>query len=302
MSLAGVGSRILAAIVDTVIQYISLLALLGVAVGLGGSSAITIAIVASLSVASFFAYHIAFEVRNAGRTPGKAVIGLRVVDSSGGPVRLGASFARNLMRVIDLLPGIYLIGLLTVLASARSQRLGDMVAGTLVIHERHVPTRRTPQAQPLQSYLPAGSLPSAEGLSAEEMSLVHDFLDRRGTLAWQHRTRLARQLQDQLTAKTGVPVDPSTDPEAFLQALVAPPGAAKAVGIWDVSAVTAQDVAVLEGFLERRFSLEWGPRVTLARKLMDGLVTKVSAPGDLTRFSPEDFLERLYQLKTSSRP
>jgi len=299
MGLAGVGSRILAAIVDTVIQYLIILGLVAVAVATGSYVAVTIMV--SLSAAFFFGYHIAFEVLNNGRTPGKAAAGVRVVDGEGGPVRLGASFARNLMRLIDMLPGIYLAGLIAVLASPKSQRLGDMVADTLVVYERRQSTRASQPGLALAGGRGAPAPLVVWGrLSAEDLALVHSFLNRRASLPWEHRTRLAGQLRDRLAAKAGVPVGASAHPEAFLEALVAPPPAPEPLGAWDVSAVTADDVAVLQGFLERRHTLEWAARIKLADSLRDRLATRISTPGDLTSMPAEDFLERLYQLKTDS--
>jgi uncharacterized RDD family membrane protein YckC len=301
LGLSGVGSRMLAALVDLVIWYLILFGLVGI--GTASNSEAVFVVLVSFGGALLFIYHIVFEVLNAGRTLGKLAAGIRVVDSQGGPVRLGASFVRNLMRVVDGLPGFYLVGLIAILASARSQRLGDMVADTLVVYDPRRPRR---SGSPVRPLLADATMPmppgNADRLNTDDLNLVRDFLDRRYSLEWKRRTELARRLYEQLAAKAGVHLDPATDPEAFLEALVFPSEHADTPAAWDVSAIDANDMAVLQGFLERRHSLEWGARVALARTLMERLVPRVSAPLNTSLMAPEDFLERLYLAKTGSRP
>ena len=91
-------------------------------------------------------YMVLFEVLNQGCTPGKRLLGLCVVHEDGTPVGWGASLLRNLLRFVDMLPLGYCCGLLASLASPRFQRLGDLAAGTLVIHR---PRKPTPAPKPL---------------------------------------------------------------------------------------------------------------------------------------------------------
>lgn len=79
-------------------------------------------------------YPVLFEVLNRGVTPGKAALELAVVESSGQPVGWTASTVRNFLRIADMLPFAYLIGVLSMLLTRRFQRLGDLAAGTLVVH------------------------------------------------------------------------------------------------------------------------------------------------------------------------
>jgi uncharacterized RDD family membrane protein YckC len=81
-------------------------------------------------------YHVYFEVRHQGRSPGKRLCGLRVVDSRGLPVTFQQSFVRNVVRVVDAAPAFYGAGALISLLDHRSRRLGDIAADTLVIEER----------------------------------------------------------------------------------------------------------------------------------------------------------------------
>ena len=80
-------------------------------------------------------YHVYFEVRHQGRSPGKALVGIRVVDGRGLPISLEQSFVRNIVRVLDFAPLGYGLGALTVQLDREARRLGDIAADTLVIRE-----------------------------------------------------------------------------------------------------------------------------------------------------------------------
>ncbi|QDH71568.1 RDD family protein [Marilutibacter alkalisoli] len=98
----------------------------------------------------FWLYPIAFEVLWGGRTPGKRALGLRVIAANGAPVGWLAAFARNLLRVVDMLPFGYALGLLVSFGDPWGRRIGDMVAGTLVVHDsRTPPPATTPPAEPM---------------------------------------------------------------------------------------------------------------------------------------------------------
>ena len=84
----------------------------------------------------FFGYDVLFEVRSRGRTLGKRWTGLRVVRTGGQPVTFVPSCVRNVMRLVDILPAFYGIGMLSIFVTGRNQRLGDLAAGTLVVRER----------------------------------------------------------------------------------------------------------------------------------------------------------------------
>ena len=80
-------------------------------------------------------YDVFFEVFNSGRTPGKLLNGLRVVRLEGQPVNFVTSVIRNVIRPIDFLPTTYLLGAVVILATKKNQRIGDVVAGTLIVRE-----------------------------------------------------------------------------------------------------------------------------------------------------------------------
>ena len=143
---AGPGSRWLALLVDWAIAT-------GLAsVGVGGSMALPGPLAAPLAVTIplvvGLAYPIWFELRADGRTPGKRMMGLRVVDARGLPLEPAQSLVRNVARALDVLPVAYGVGALAALLDPWRRRLGDLAAGTLVIQERREPIVPVPQPLP----------------------------------------------------------------------------------------------------------------------------------------------------------
>ena len=223
-TLAGVGSRLAAALVDQVLRSVILLAfvisssLVGDGIDLSGGVLLGFFLVAAFLVQ--FGYDVLFECLASGRTPGKRWTGLRVVKVGGAPVGFLASVVRNLLRIVDILPGAYVVGMLAVLFTRNNQRLGDLAAGTIVVRERR-------QATPLPSASVAPPIrPEDMGLwdvsaiSAEDMATVRRFLDRRATLAPDARERLAHEIAGRLGPKVVGP-QRQWQPEAFLEYLVA---------------------------------------------------------------------------------
>jgi len=155
-------------------------------------------------------YFVAFEALWDGQTPGKRLLGLRVVRNGGGGVDLGASAARNLLRFVDFLPFGYFVGMISVVANERNQRLGDLVAGTIVVRERLLRDQR-PRAvatAPLDD-----GPPLVAALSDEQFALLDRFVSREVTLDNDSRARIAGAL----VARLGVEV--RTDAVAALRML-----------------------------------------------------------------------------------
>ncbi len=114
---------------------------------------------------TYWGYFIFGEVARNGRTWGKGRLGIRVVRDDGSRVSALDSVIRNLLRVVDVMPGTYAAGMLAVMLSRKNKRLGDMAAGTVVVRD-------------------AGEVPSgfdSVGV-AENVALARDFLRRRGDL------------------------------------------------------------------------------------------------------------------------
>jgi uncharacterized RDD family membrane protein YckC len=203
LTLAGVGSRFVSALVDLAIQILLIVALYVafVRTNLGGYGAAAYAIFSFVVV---FGYDVLFEVLASGRTLGKRWNALRVVRTDGRPITLLPSLARNLLRLVDFLPFGYLVGIVAVLWTRRNQRLGDLVAGTLVIRER-----RTKAAE--QALLNSGSArvpPEAATLdtsavTADELAAIRRFLARRDDIDHDARRELAHTMAERLRPKIG---------------------------------------------------------------------------------------------------
>jgi uncharacterized RDD family membrane protein YckC len=217
LPLAGVGSRFVAALLDMMLQLFALV-VLGFAVAAGGGGGFAWAAIEAVSVfALFFVYPVAFELGARGRTLGKRWTGLRVISADGSPVTFRASVLRNLLRLVDILPTAYLVGAIFIFATRHNQRLGDLAAGTLVVHESRA---AAPAPQPLASLPEAdpGELPAwdVSGLRAPELAALRRFMERRTSLDAVPRNLLARDLAERLRPAVGG-VGAELEPERFLE-------------------------------------------------------------------------------------
>ena len=217
LSLAGVGSRFIATMLDVLIQVSIGLAGLLIFSNLLDGGVLTLV----LSIGAFlllFAYDVAFEVLAGGRTPGKRATGLRVVRESGAPVTFVTSAIRNILRLVDFLPAFYGIAMASVFLTRRHQRLGDLAAGTLVVRERLGGRGNEPTIGPAVSRAaPAGW--DISSVTSEDLAIVRAFLERRPRLTAGARNQLADDLANRLQAK--VAGAPPLAPEPFLEQLVA---------------------------------------------------------------------------------
>ncbi len=135
---AGAGSRFLAVLMDALITTTIAGMVFGIARILT-SAGVALAIFITVSFAVPLMWHVWFETRGHGRTPGKRALSLRVVDARGLPVSLHQSLARNIMRVVDFAPAFYGVAAAVSLFDPARRRLGDIVANTLVIREAQPP-------------------------------------------------------------------------------------------------------------------------------------------------------------------
>ena len=217
MDLAGLGSRFIASTIDSFIQLALVLAL-GLAVGpglsaLGVSDSVTLPLFIAVVTLVFLGYYPTLEILMRGRTIGKRAQGLRVVQVNGQPARAGTIVLRELMRIVDYLPSSYLIGALAILLSKRSQRVGDMVAGTIVVRERKVPPPQPPEV-PLPGTM-GEPLPDTAALTEQDYAAVRAFLQRRAGLDAAARRDLAERLARALEPRVGPRSNP--DAEVFLE-------------------------------------------------------------------------------------
>jgi uncharacterized RDD family membrane protein YckC len=226
--LAGLASRIRGAAVDSILQLVALVSVwtvIGTVASLSAAAALQnwlIALGILLTFVILVGYFLVFETRWNGQTPGKRLTGTRVMKDAGFPIDLRAAVIRNLVRLIDLLPGIYAVGFASAFFSAEYKRLGDFAAGTVVVRER---PRAAPLLAPPAIESPAGAAAtpapgarSARGPRADELHAIRHFLDRRADLAPETRGTYARRLALAFGRLYDYPLDQvAAAPEAFLQ-------------------------------------------------------------------------------------
>lgn len=216
---AGIGSRFLAALIDTILMIIlqiiasltlSFLVRELVPREVAWLRAWMVALFGLIAFALFWGYYVFFEVTWNGQSPGKRRVGLRVIRIDGTPISLAESVIRNLIRLIDFLPLYYAIGLVTMFVNQQSRRLGDLAAGTLVVYDREAVT--------LESLAPDRSLPRTswagvvakgdwpiERLTDQDIQLAEDFLRRRDELV--NSGAIAGRIAQVLLGRMGVTAD-----------------------------------------------------------------------------------------------
>jgi uncharacterized RDD family membrane protein YckC len=246
MPIAGVGSRFIALIVDYLILivggFVVTLALIvvfaAVHVFAHWSENWVMAFVFILVFLANWGYFALFEALWNGKTPGKRAAKIRVIHRSGRAISFVEALARNLVRAIDYLPGFYAVGVVAIFASKQNQRLGDMVAGTLVVHDREIDTphwgemgNRTFTASTFAPSAPANSpmapphlsvvlrTPALAKLTASDLQVLEGFFSRRLDMELTVRAALAQRIAAALCAKSGLEIPPGTSVETFLEAV-----------------------------------------------------------------------------------
>ena len=201
-SIAGVGSRVLAALTDLAICVGLLLVLIGALVALAptgpapnaASASWAAAVLILTQFAVLWGYYVLYEGLMDGQTPGKRIHRLRVVREGGFSVTFGVAAVRNLVRILDMQPiFFYLAGLGSILVTKRGQRLGDLVAGTIVVREG---LRPLPGSTALASVaLGQRDAPALQtALSEDEFRVLDRIVQRWDTLEPLRRAVLAGQL------------------------------------------------------------------------------------------------------------
>lgn len=223
--LAGIGSRFLAIALDTLFQAAAALAvffiftiagfsmnqLLGRMLGQWAN-----AVYIALNFVLYYGYFVAFEIAWRGQTPGKRIIGIRVIKESGRSLAPAESIGRNLLRIVDQLPGIYGIGLITAIFNQQSKRLGDYVAGSIVVREEKQP-------ELWAGFEDTPTTPGALGghrLQPEHAALIEKFSARRSELPVNLRSHMAHQILWKLQQAGAVPPGVTGSPEAILDELL----------------------------------------------------------------------------------
>ncbi len=259
---AGLGSRFAALALDTFYQILIYLLLALAALGFQNYvfsfadmprwlASSLIALYLLVTFALFFGYYFVFEWLWDGQTPGKRYFGLRVMLANGLPLNVTASLARNAVRIVDFLPLCYGFGSVVSISNRLNQRMGDLVAGTIVVRESKEQKQRKPLTinEAVEAFLSAATtvpgqktdstpwqedeelraemtpavdadaLALSRKLSREDYELARDFVARRETLPAAARERLGKSLALRLSAKLGEEM--AEDFEAQLVEIVA---------------------------------------------------------------------------------
>jgi uncharacterized RDD family membrane protein YckC len=253
---AGIGSRFLAHLIDGLLIclfYLLVVLVIAIAASAGSSSAPP---ASGLSTAGkwliagfilvnfllFWGYFSLFEGLWHGQTPGKRWMKLRVIKDSGRAITLFEAMARNLLRVVDSLPSFYLVGVIAMLSNRSQKRVGDLVAGTIVVHERadeqplmtHHQSRTFTaniytETQPIGRLKPMGTAvenPIAETplaadavarLKNEDLHLIDTFFSRALDLSVERRAELAARVAATICAKMAVERPSGMEPERLLE-------------------------------------------------------------------------------------
>ena len=210
---AGIGSRFVASVVDSLLQAVMIM---GAALIAGVWSLPLRSITSSIDPWAaavmvimifliFWGYYIFFEMVWNGQTPGKRAAGIRVLKEGGYPVGFLDSVVRNLLRPIDFLPFFYGVGAIVVFCNSRCKRIGDFAAGTIVVKEQQIEMPHSLRA----SYVPIHKDAAIEGqkltnlykLSQTELEIVRQFITRRHSIQQSARSSLARKIAKPLIKK-----------------------------------------------------------------------------------------------------
>jgi len=241
MSLAGIGSRFIALLVDYLIWGAGLLVLLVLAAivlpAMHAFSKISeqwaVAAVIFIIFLLNWGYFTLFEAFWNGRTPGKRVARIRVIQRSGRAIGLFESMARNLVRYVDQIPFFYAVGVIAMFVTRQHQRLGDLAAGTLVVRDREVesPLWGDSGARTFTSQIFAPSAPVPEPhtaltlpatgiakLSAADLGVLEGFFSRRLDMSLSTRQALALRIASAIQAKSGLEPPAGASIETFLEA------------------------------------------------------------------------------------
>ena len=238
-ALASIGNRFLAVAIDHFIQYLTIIVAAWTFSALSESGAAfretgaatlfetmpkwTIAIAVIVVFLIFAGYFVFFEWLWNGQTPGKRLLKLRVIRIDGRPITFWEATARNLLRIFDAVPGfvvpVYSVGLISIFASGRDQRIGDVFAGTVVIRERgdEAPTFAETFSNPVSDAAfrrvqkRTDFQADASGLTLDEIEVVETFLRRRWDLSERQRLWMAWRVALPLMYK----LKPNYDLETF---------------------------------------------------------------------------------------
>lgn len=219
--LAGLGARVAGHLLD--IALVVILVTIST-VSASFLSPVDPALVQGLVAFLFFAiplgYFVLFEGLWNGQTPGKKAAGLRVRMSDGVPVTFTAALGRNLLRPADMLPGVYFVGLLAIFTNARAQRVGDLVANTIVVEDRRPEPRFTITPHSVGFHPLEESVGDLKGMTVPEYNALRRFADRFPELPPTVQEKLVREVWRPVAVRRRIPSYENIHPIYLAEAVV----------------------------------------------------------------------------------
>ncbi len=211
LELSGLGNRVLAGIIDTIIADVMIGLVVGfcVAIGFGlnklglnedfknAAYFYLMGAAVLISFVIYFGYYIYFEGIWKGQTPGKKFARIRVIEANGQPINWASVWIRNLVRIVDV--QLACIGVAVILVDKNERRIGDFAGGTLVIRER-LPGLSTASIT-TTAVLPKEAFVDAGQLMPDEYQMLVTFLRRRVRMPKGERQLLSKQLNDYFRAR-----------------------------------------------------------------------------------------------------
>jgi uncharacterized RDD family membrane protein YckC len=210
---AGILIRVCSYIIDMMIQgallFIPLVFLAGTVAELFGSWLLFL-----YSFLFLWFYHVISELFFKGQSPGKKIMGIRVVRSNGSPINPGASFIRNLLRFADTFMGFYLIAISCMTVSPGFRRIGDLAADTIVVYTINslTPTRKTSMTW-LSKY---EKIIPPRRLSNHEKQMIILFAKRYPVLGEVRANEIAKTYAEDLFGQVDQPIPADFSPTAYL--------------------------------------------------------------------------------------
>jgi uncharacterized RDD family membrane protein YckC len=245
MPVAGIGSRFVALLIDYVIWLLAVILLVFLISLIDPSLSHfsrmgekwAIAVFIFIPFVLYWGYFTLFEAFWNGRTPGKRLAKIRVIQRSGRGIGLFESMTRNLLRIVDQFPFVYAVGAVSIFLTRDHQRLGDLAAGTLVVHEREnltapgsstsnrtvtagifdEPAQTPPMGGLLQPIRLELSPDGVQRLETADLEVLEGFFARRLDFSMETRAALAERIAGALRAKTGLEAPAGVSKETYLE-------------------------------------------------------------------------------------
>jgi len=220
--LAGLGSRVNAHIVDLIAVAVIMMVL-----GYGSfavlsmvDSGLAMGVMLALIGIVPFAYFILLEGLWNGQTLGKRSLGIRVRMADGTPITMTAAIGRNLLRPADMLPGPYFFGLVAMFLNPKSQRIGDLVANTVVCYETRPSAGFAPAPHMMGTHPLEGEVGDLKGMTLDEYQALRRMCDRFPEFSGTIQQKMIKEVWEPLAIKLRVPTLSNVHPIYMAEAVV----------------------------------------------------------------------------------